>query len=81
MAINLDAIRAKLGDLQKNTGKGERQDTLWKPEPGTQVVRIVPYQFNKDNQNLYTTITICMDVPQVEEQNTNLQLWLKKAQK
>jgi len=49
MAINLDAIRAKLGDLQKNTGKGERQDTLWKPEPGTQVVRIVPYQFNKDN--------------------------------
>lgn len=49
MAINLDAIRAKLGDLQKNTGKGERQDTLWKPEAGTQVIRIVPYQFNKDN--------------------------------
>lgn len=49
MAINLDSIRAKLSDLQKNTGKGERQDTLWKPEPGTQVIRIVPYQFNKDN--------------------------------
>lgn len=49
MAINLDAIRAKLGDLQKNTGKGDRQDALWKPEAGTQVIRIVPYQFNKDN--------------------------------
>ena len=49
MAINLDSIRAKLSDLQKNTGKGEKQDNLWKPEPGTQVIRIVPYQFNKDN--------------------------------
>ena len=26
MAINLDAIRAKLGDLQKNTGKSEKQE-------------------------------------------------------
>lgn len=49
MAINLESIKAKLNDLQKNTGKGERQDTLWKPEAGTQVIRIVPYQFNKDN--------------------------------
>jgi hypothetical protein len=48
MAINLDAIRAKLGDLQKNTGKSEKQENLWKPE-GTQVIRIVPYQFNTEN--------------------------------
>ena len=48
MAINLDSIRAKLVDLQKNTGKSEKQENLWKPE-GTQVIRIVPYQFNTEN--------------------------------
>ena len=46
MAIDLDAIRRKLNNLQTQTG---RQDNLWKPEPGKQQVRIVPYQFNKDN--------------------------------
>ena len=52
MAIDLDAIRRKLNNLQTQTG---RQDTLWKPEPGKQQIRIVPYQFNKDNpfQELY----------------------------
>ena len=46
MAIDLDAIRRKLNNLQTQTG---RQDNLWKPEPGKNQVRIVPYQFNKDN--------------------------------
>ena len=46
MAIDLDAIRRKLNNLQTQTG---RQDTLWKPEPGKQQIRIVPYQHNKDN--------------------------------
>ena len=46
MAIDLDAIRRKLNNLQTQTG---RQDSLWKPEPGKNQVRIVPYQFNKDN--------------------------------
>ena len=46
MAINLDAIRAKLNKLQSQTG---RQNNLWKPEPGNQQIRIVPYQHNKDN--------------------------------
>ena len=52
MAIDLDAIRRKLNNLQSQTG---RQDNLWKPEPGKNQVRIVPYQFNKDNpfQELY----------------------------
>ena len=52
MAIDLDAIRRKLNNLQSQTG---RQDTLWKPEPGKNQVRIVPYQYNKDNpfQELY----------------------------
>jgi len=46
MAINLDAIRSKLTQLQNQTTK---QNNLWKPEPGKQVIRIVPYQHNKDN--------------------------------
>jgi hypothetical protein len=46
MAINLDAIRKKLDSLQNQTKK---QDALWKPEPGKQQVRIVPYKHNKDN--------------------------------
>ena len=46
MALNLDAIRKKLDSLQNQTKK---QDALWKPEPGKQQVRIVPYKHNKDN--------------------------------
>ena len=52
MAINLDAIKAKLNNLQTQT---TRQNNLWKPEPGKQQIRIVPYQYNKENpfQELY----------------------------
>lgn len=52
MAINLDAIKQKLNSLQNVTSK---QNNLWKPEPGTQVIRIVPYQHNRENpfQELY----------------------------
>ena len=52
MAIDLDAIRRKLGDLQSQT---TRTSHLWKPSPGKNQVRIVPYQYNKDNpfQELY----------------------------
>ena len=46
MAIDLDAIRKKLQGLQSTT---QRTSNLWKPEPGKNQVRIVPYQFNKDN--------------------------------
>lgn len=46
MALDLDAIRKRLSGLQSQTGK---QNNLWKPEPGKQTIRIVPYQFNKDN--------------------------------
>ena len=46
MAIDLDAIRKKLNNLQSQTGK---QNNLWKPEPGKQTIRIVPYQYDKDN--------------------------------
>ena len=46
MALDLNAIRAKLAGLQTQTGK---TNTLWKPEPGKNQIRIVPYQYNKDN--------------------------------
>lgn len=44
--MNLDEIRKKLGQLQTST---QKQDRLWKPEAGKTVLRIVPYQFNKEN--------------------------------
>ena len=52
MAIDLEAIKRKLNQLQTT---GTRQNNLWKPEPGKQQVRIVPYQHDKDTpfQELY----------------------------
>jgi hypothetical protein len=52
MAIDLDAIKRKLSQLQTT---GTRQNNLWKPEPGKQTIRIVPYQHDRDNpfQELY----------------------------
>ena len=46
MALDLDAIRRKLNNLQSSTGK---TNSLWKPEPGKNQIRIVPYQYNKEN--------------------------------
>lgn len=44
--MNLDSIRKKLTQLQTSTKKS---DKLWKPEAGKTQIRIVPYQYNKDN--------------------------------
>ena len=44
--MDLNAIKNKLNQLQNQTSTTEN---FWKPEPGTQVVRIVPYKHNKDN--------------------------------
>ena len=41
--MDLDAIKSKLNQLQSTT------KNFWKPEPGKQVVRIVPYKHNKEN--------------------------------
>ena len=46
MAIDLNAIKAKLNQLQTT---GNRRNNLWRPEPGKQVVRIVPYQHDRSN--------------------------------
>jgi hypothetical protein len=46
MALNLDAIKAKLNQLNKQDDKKQQ---LWKPETGKTRVRIVPYVHRKDN--------------------------------
>ena len=46
MGLNLDAIKAKLNQLNKSD---DRRNNLWKPEAGKTRVRIVPYVHRKDN--------------------------------
>ncbi len=46
MALNLDAIKAKLNQLNKSD---EKKNNLWKPENGKTRVRIVPYIHRKEN--------------------------------
>ena len=52
MAINLDAIKSRLQEMQKsaNSGGGSGvSEYLWKPPVGKSQVRIVPYAFDKSN--------------------------------
>ena len=44
--MDLNAIKNRLSQLQTTTN---RTSNLWKPSPVSQVLRIVPYKFNKDN--------------------------------
>jgi hypothetical protein len=56
MALDLDAIKAKLNELQTSGGSGNRNsDMFWKPPVGKSQIRIVPYAFDKSNpfQELY----------------------------
>lgn len=46
MALNIAQLKSRLNSLS-NTNK--KSDLLWKPKPGKQVVRIVPYKFNPEN--------------------------------
>lgn len=41
MALNLDAMRAKL-ELSRNGGKKQQDSTKWRPEEGDQTIRILP---------------------------------------
>ena len=45
MALNLDQIRNRLNSLQTTTS---RTNNMYKPQPGKQVVRILPYKFSDD---------------------------------
>ena len=44
--MDMNAIKNRLNQLQSTSNT---KDNFWKPEPGKQVVRIVPYLHNKDN--------------------------------
>ena len=44
--MDMNAIKNKLNQLQSTSST---KNNFWKPEPGKQLVRIVPYKFNKDN--------------------------------
>ena len=44
--MDLNAIKNRLSQLQTTNN---RTSNLWKPQPGNQIGRIVPYKFNKDN--------------------------------
>jgi len=46
MSLDLAAIKAKLTQLNKTD---DRRNNLWKPEPGKQTIRIVPYVHRKEN--------------------------------
>lgn len=46
MALNLDRIKQRLGSLSNSKSKTA---LIWKPNPGKQVIRIVPYKFNTEN--------------------------------
>jgi hypothetical protein len=46
MGLNLDAIKAKLNQLNKSD---EKKNNLWKPESGKTRIRIVPYVHRKEN--------------------------------
>lgn len=46
MAIDLDKIKAKLNNLSQTNN---RKNYQWKPQPGKQQVRIVPYNHQPDN--------------------------------
>lgn len=56
MAINLEAIKAKLQQMQQaGNGGSKSSDHIWKPPVGKSQVRIVPYAFDKNSpfQELY----------------------------
>ncbi len=44
--MDLELVKRRLNQLQTTT---QRTSNLWKPNPGKQLIRIVPYKFNKDN--------------------------------
>jgi len=46
MAIDLNAIRNRLSSLQN---KVQKTDNLWKPKPGKQQIRMLPYVHNTSN--------------------------------
>jgi len=44
--MDLNAIKNRLNQLQTTNN---RTSNLWKPQPGKQIIRVLPYKHNKDN--------------------------------
>ena len=44
--MDMNQIKSRLNQLQSTSST---KDNFWKPEPGKQIVRIVPYKHNKEN--------------------------------
>ena len=44
--MDINALKKRLNQLQTTNN---RTSNLWQPSPGTTVIRVVPYAFNKDN--------------------------------
>jgi hypothetical protein len=44
--MDINSIRKRLNQLQTTNN---RTSNLWKPQPGKQVIRVLPYRHNKDN--------------------------------
>ena len=49
MALNISQLKSRLNSLSNQGSNNKKNDLLWKPKPGKQVVRIVPYKFNPEN--------------------------------
>jgi len=50
MALNISQLKSRLNSLSsQGSGNNKKNDVLWKPNPGKQVVRIIPYKFNPEN--------------------------------
>lgn len=45
MGVNLDLVKKKLDKLNN---RRSRSDRIWKPDPGKQTIRIIPYKYNKE---------------------------------
>lgn len=44
MDLDLDKLKERLKTLENKTS---RQNLLWKPKPGDQIIRLLPYQYNE----------------------------------
>jgi hypothetical protein len=49
MAVNVQALAARLKQFEDGAKASEFAKLLWKPKEGLQTVRIVPYKFNPDS--------------------------------
>ena len=47
---NLDFIKQRLNALTKTGTDGSKKNNdIWRPDPGENIIRIVPYKYNADN--------------------------------